>query len=902
MSQNKESLKDVTAGELISSDTAKEVAETFLKGFEGGLKVPRTRKEKKALKKEFDRQLRQAKDSVSSAERQSKEVGLKPIKKKSIAKQLKERDRELSTKTKKQRDKRRKAKHVTGYIGYDLMFKTGICQVEEGLYSETVQFSDISYQSSREESQKNAFSNMCSLADYFGEDTILQYNVINTPLLEEEIGNRHFWDPEAQKTENQKHFVREYNKILNDKMREGVSNIKRSLYVTYATGAESPDSAAPALARMRSDTIQTFANIRSEARVLDGEERLKVLHSQLRPLKPFLMSYDSDISLKSGLCTKDLIAPSSLDFKPEGDNSYFKTEDMYGQILVFRRFGSELNDRALSDVINLPLALNVSWIIQGMDKARSIAFVKQRAAWIDKEIIEEQRGAVKKGYDFSILPAELKYSKEETADVLDHLQNKNQRLFLFTGLVYTYAPSIEQLQEQCLQIIATARRNSIDISTLEYRQKEGLNSVLPLGHNHVDITRMFTTAQVGIFMPFASQELDHKNGNYYGQNKVSNNLVICNRKRLASPMGFISGKTGSGKSFAVKEEIQGTILGNAADEIIILDRSGEYTLLTEANDGQVITFSADSATALNPFDLSDVAHLSREGQISFKVDAMLAQAAASAAESGSIFDEADQSIVSRCVELAYKEAERKEPGGVPLLEDFCEILKSQDDPAAREKAANLALRYERFIHESQDFFNRHSTVTFENRITDINLKPLPDSMLVFTLITVLETVRNRMYRNFERGVRTWLYIEEIQSMFRYPTVLAYFSRFANEGRKFGMLMTGITQSSVALLEHEAARNIVLNSDFIFLLRQSPLDRMEWSRLLGFSALEESYIDESVEAGDGLLIAGAAKVPVRGKFPKGNPLYTLFDTDPNAVEEAAQKALLEANIQKVTGAV
>ncbi len=304
-------------------------------------------------------------------------------------------------------------------------------------------------------------------------------------------------------------------------------------------------------------------------------------------------------------------------------------------------------DQALSDITELPIPLNVTWFAQPMDKAAAVAFTRQRLAWIDKEIIEEQRSAVQKGYDFSILPQELKYSKEETEDVIDNLQNKNQRLYVFTGLFYTYAPTKKQLDNQVLSIISAARQNSIEVSTYEYRQRQGFNSILPLGHNHCEISRMSTTAEVSILMPFATMELDDKGGNYYGQNKHSSNLIFCNRKLLASPMGFVCGKTGSGKGMAVKTEMTGTILSNPTDEIYIIDRAGEYTGISSRYGGVTYNFAVDSDTYLNPFDTVSVESLSPDAQLAFKIDAMLAQAGASAAEAGRDLGEEDQSIMNK---------------------------------------------------------------------------------------------------------------------------------------------------------------------------------------------------------------------------------------------------------------
>lgn len=828
-----------------------------------------SRKEKRAAKKEARAQARAAAVARKGDY-------------KSIKKQLKDRDKELSDRTSAARSKRRSARDVTSYLGYNRMYQDGICEVEEGLFSQTIAFEDTSYHSVRDEMQKSIFSAMCRLYDQFGADTLVQMNVINTPLLDEEIGSRRFFDPDAQETAEAANDAEVFNEILNAKLRQGVSNIRRDRYITLSVPAEDADEAAQKLARVESSTTRILSSIGSRTRLLDGTERLNILHSLLSPYEPFLFDYKKDIGTRQAQTTKDCIAPMVLDFKPDGFSDCFKSDGVWGQVLVLRHFGSELSDRALADLADLPLPMNLCLFVQPMDKAKAIAFARQRSAWIDKEIIEEQRGAVAKGYDFSILPHELKYSKEETEDILDHLQNKNQRLYIYTGLIYTYAPDKATLDNQVLRIISAARQNSIEVDTLDYRQREGLNSILPLGHNHVDVSRMFTTAQVAIQVPFATQELDQPGGNYCGQNKHSRNLIFCNRKLLASPMGFVCGKTGSGKGMFIKTEMTGTILGNPTDEIYIIDRAGEYTEIARRYGGSVFDFAVGSDSYLNPFDTVSVEHMSPEEQLAFKIDAMLAQAGASAAEAGGNLSEVDMSIITRCVELAFLRA-RDKGDEQPILMDFYNALKEQPEPEAQV----IALRYERFVKGSMSFFNHASNVDFHTRIVDFNLKELPDSMLVFGLINVCEAVRNRMYFNAMKGVRTWLYIEEMQSMFAYPTVLNYFSRFANEGRKFGLLLTGITQNATAMLANEAAQNIVLNADFLMLLKQSPLDRKAWVDLLNLSEQEEECVDESAEAGDGLLIAGAARVPVRGKFPQGNVLYDLFSTNPNEKAEAAR---------------
>ena len=782
---------------------------------------------------------------------------------------------------------RNSAKRQLDYIGYDAMYKNGIAQVEEGLFSQTVEFSDISYQSARRDAQENIFSVLSSLYNYFNADASVQLSIANTPIPADAIGSKRFFRHVADVDDG---LVDEYNRILNDKLREGVSNLERHRYLTYMVGADDVDAATPKLARIRADVCQTLARIRCDARPIDGEERLRAMDSIVRPKKRFEFSWDK-LSRFRGLRTKNLIAPNLMDFAPEGRADCFESDGVFGSVLAIRDFGSMLEDYYLANIIDLPIPLVVTLHIQPIAQSDALAMVKRQLDWMDKEIIDEQMAAVKKGYDYSILPPELRYSKEEAEELLDFLRNKNERLFVYTGLVYTYADSLEELDRQVEQVVSVAQGNSLGIVGLDYRQKHALNSMLPLGRNHVNVSRHLTTGQIAMQMPFASQELNQEGGGYYGQSKQSGNLVICNRKRLASPMGFVCGKPGSGKSFSVKREILNTVLAFPEDEVVIFDPAGEYSTLVGSCNGQNIRLAPDSDTSMNPFDLTDVEGKADAAQMAFKIDAFLALSSAMMAEGSEGLPEADKSIITRCVEAAYVQSGER----IPVLGDFYRILVEQPEREARD----IALRYERFVKGALSFFNRQSNVTFKNRVTNVDLHDLSSNMRVFGMLTALEAVRNRMYENFERGVTTWLYIDEVQSLFGHPAIIEYFSKFWAEGRKFNLICTGITQNSTYMLTHESARNMVLNSDFCLLHKQSALDRKSWVDLLTLSDTEAGYIDDSIKAGEGLLVAGGARVPIMDDFPKG-ALYDLFNTKPDEIAELKRKAVFEANRRASSG--
>ena len=785
-----------------------------------------------------------------------------------------------------QKRARAAARDISSFIGYDAIYRDGIAQVEEGLFSQTIEFADISYQSARKESQQNIFTVLSSLYNYFSADSSVQLTIANVPIPDEEIGNKRFF-PEGDA--DTARYAREYNRILNNKMREGVSNLTRHRYLTYMVGAADVDEAVPKLARIKGDVTDTLSRIRCEAHALDGTERLRAIQSQLRPRSPFTFSWDK-ISPRSNVRTKDLIAPALIDFKPDGRSDIFKVDKTYGCVLSIRTFGSMLEDHYLANIIDLPMPLSVNLHIQPIAQSDALALVKRQLDWMDKEIIDEQMSAMKKGYDYTILPPELRYSKEEAEELLDFLRNKNERLFVYTGLVYTYADTVEELERQVEQIISVGQGNSLGIEPLYYRQRQALNSVLPLGLNHIDVTRYLTTGQIAMQMPFASLELNQEGGGYYGQSKQSGNLVICNRKKLASPMGFVCGKPGSGKSFSVKREITNTVLAYPDDEIIIFDPAGEYGNLIEALGGVNVRLAPDAATALNPFDLTDVEGRADAAQLAFKIDAFLALSSAMMAESSEGLPEADKSIITRCVEAAY--ARHAEDGATPTLTDFHGILLEQPEAEARD----IALRYERYVTGALSFFNRQSNIGFANRITNIDLHDLSTNMRVFGMLTALETVRNRMYANFERGVTTWLYIDEVQSLFGHPTIIDYFAKFWAEGRKFNLICTGISQNTSHMLTHERARTMVLNSDFCLLHKQAAQDLASWAEMLSLSAAEKEYIDESIKAGEGLLVAGGARVPIRDDFPKGL-LYDLFNTKPEEIAQLKRAKAFNDNARK-----
>lgn len=769
--------------------------------------------------------------------------------------------------------KRCSSADAASFIAYDALYKDGIAEVEPGLFSQTVEFSDISYQSARKETQEQIFTTLSSLYNYFPAESSVQLTIVNTPIPRELIGKKVFFEPNDERTLG---YVDEYNRILNDKMCEGVSNLVRRRFLTYSVPAESVEAAVPKLSHIRSDIASTLARIRCDAAPLGGQERLEAISTLVRPGHTPSCDWDK-LSQHPRLRTKDLIAPNLMDFAPAGRADAVEIDGMYASVLTLRDFGSVLEDHYLASIIDLPIPLAVSVHIAPIVQSEAIALVKRQIDWMDKEIIDEQMSAVKKGYDYQILPPELRFSKEEAEELLDFLRNKSERLFVYTGLVYTWADSLEELDRRVQQVTSVAQGCTIGLEPLHFRQRQALNSVLPLGDNHVSVSRYLTTGQVAMQMPFASQSLDEAGGGYYGQSKESGNLVLCDRKRLASPMGFVCGKPGSGKSFSVKREITNTVLAHPEDEVVIFDPAGEYGNLVGALGGANVELAPGCSAVLNPLDTADVVDRADAAKLAYKTDAVLALSSALMAEGREGLPERDRSIIARCVGEAYRECAKD--GRLPTLGDFHAALLAQPEP----EAADIALRYERYVKGAFSFFNGQSNVALDNRITNIDMHGLGQNMRVFGMITALEMVRNRVMVTPPRPNYTWLYIDEVQSLFAHPTVVEYFARLWREGRKFGLICTGISQNTSHMLANAEARDMVLNSEFFLLHKQSTADLDAWAEMLQLSATERGYIGDAVKPGEGLLISAGIRVPITDDFPKGS-LYDLWNTKPAEVAE------------------
>jgi len=812
----------------------------------------------------------QAKTAVTSSKSQRKAEKESIKKHAARLKQLDKSTEQLNAERKKQLKKQAAPKNTIQQIKYSRMFEDGICEVETGLYSRSLKFSDINYQAARTDEQRDIFSRYCEILNYCDPTMHLQINITNRKIDKDAFRETMF----IRMNEDKLDFYRkELNGILSEKALEGQNSILREKYATFSTAATNYTTAIPALSRLDNDLTGLFKSLGCDVHTMSGRERLERIHEVFQPEESFTFEYDQ--LLESSLTTKALIAPTSFDFSP---TDYFTFGRYYGQVLFLKELPAELSDKLITELSDLPIEMNISLHINNVEQGKALDFVRRQIAFMEMEATGKQDQAVQKGRNTEIaVPMETRRSYEEAVMLLDMLENKNQRMFKMTMLIYTYANDLETLRDNAFQIMATARKNNVKIDKLDLMQREGINSIIPVGKNHVEIERTLTTASSAIFVPFTTMELYQRNGMYYGQNALSRNLIFFTRYSLKAPNGVILGTPGSGKSFAAKQEMITVLLNDPNAEVLIIDPEREYTMIAAELGGELVQISAGSKNYINPMDCT-MDYGDDEEPLQLKAEFVLTICELLIGGKTGLSGAA-RSIISRACKICYTPYFAN-PGKypVPTLRDFYNTIKEQPEPEAQ----SLALDLELYIDGALSVFANRTNVDTQKRLVVYDVRDLGKQLRTFGMIVVMDQIWNKITLNRAIGKRTWIYIDEIQLLFSNEYSAQYFFELWSRARKWGAIPTGITQNVETLLLSDLARRMLSNSDFIMMLNQAPPDRAELAGLLNMSNRQLNYITNS-EPGHGLLFAGKSIIPFINKFPVDTALYRMMTTK---IEEVA----------------
>ncbi len=606
-------------------------------------------------------------------------------------------------------------------IPYLEMGRDGICRVEEHLYSKTVRFYDINYQLAQNEDKNTIFESWCDFLNYFDASIRFQLSFINHKSDMSEYNKVIQIEPQHDQFDD----VRmEYAQMLKQQLAKGNNGLVRTKYITFSIEAKSVREAKPRLERIETDILNNFKVLGVKAYPLNGVERLQIMYETFHQEEQQKFDFSYDRILQSGMTTKDFIAP-------------------------------ELTDKVLAEFLDMDKNLVVSIHVQSVDQLKAIKLIKGKITDLDRMKIEEQKKAVRSGYDMEIIPSDLATYGGEAKKILDDLQSRNERMFLVTVLFLNTAKTKQELDSAVFQTAGIAQKFNCTLNRLDYLQEQGLMSSLPLANNLVPIKRALTTTSTAIFVPFTTQELFMEGDSlYYGLNAVSNNMIMADRKQLKNPNGLILGTPGSGKSFSAKREIT-NVFFTTTDDIIVADPEGEYYPLVEALGGQVIHISSTSKDYINPMDIN-LNYADDDNPLGMKSDFILPLCELIMGARDGMEPE-EKSVIDRCLPLVYqKYLNDPKPENMPTLGDLYDCLREHKE----RQAQRIATALEIYVNGSLRVFNHQTNVELDNRIICFDIKELGKQLKKLGMLIVQDQVWNRVTINRNSKKNTRYYIDE----------------------------------------------------------------------------------------------------------------------------------------------
>ena len=763
-------------------------------------------------------------------------------------------------------------------IPYLQMYPDGICQVTDKKYSKSIVFEDINYQLAGSDDKTAIFENWCDFLNYFDASVSVQLSFINQGTQREEAEKA----IDIPMQDDAFNSIRsEYAGMLKNQLSKGNNGLVKHKYITFSIEAGNPAAAKSRLARIETDILNNFKVLGVTARPLNGQERLKVLHGVFHPDgEPFAFSYDW--LAPAGLTTKDFIAPSSFRF---GEGRYFRMGRKIGAVSFLEILAPELNDRMLADILDLETGVIVNLHIRSIDQTEAIKTIKRKITDLDKMKIEEQKKAVRSGYDMDIIPSDLATFGSEAKNLLQDLQSRNERMFLLTFLVVNMADTKRKLDNDVFATAGFAQKNNCALTRLDYLQEAGFMSSIPLGENLIPIQRGLTTSSTAIFIPFITQELFQRGAAlYYGLNALSNNMILCDRKQLKNPNGLILGTPGSGKSFAAKREMTNAFL-ITDDDIIICDPEAEYFSLVQRLGGQVIRLSPagkgmdGKPQYVNPMDIN-LNYSEDDNPLALKSDFILSLCELVIGGKEGL-QPVEKTVIDRAVRNVYRPfLAEPDPAKMPILGDLYNELLKQPEP----EAARIAAALELYVSGSLNVFNHRTNVELSNRLVCFDIKQLGKQLKKLGMLIVQDQVWNRVTVNRAEKKATRYYMDEFHLLLKEEQTAAYSVEIWKRFRKWGGIPTAITQNVKDLLSSREVENIFENSDFVLMLNQAQGDRAILAKQLNISPQQMKYVTHT-EAGEGLIFYGNVVLPFIDRFPTDTELYRLLTTKPEEVSKA-----------------
>lgn len=739
----------------------------------------------------------------------------------------------------------------------------GIFQVGNK-YSKTYRFTDINYAIASKDDKTEMFLDYSELLNALDSGASAKITVNNRRIDKAEF-ERSILIP--MKGDGLDEYRKEYNDMLRSKITGTNNSILRERYLTISVHKPGIDEARVYFDRVGTDIVTHLAQLSSIAEELDAADRLQIFRDFFRAGEPAAIPFDLKEMAKKGHSFKDWLCPDSMEIQKD----CFLLGNKWGRVLYLQEYASYIKDTLVSELCDISRSLMLSIDILPVPTDEAVREIQNKLLGVETDVTNWQRRQNANNNFSAIVPYDLEQQRHETKEMLDDLTTRDQRMMVGLVTLVHLADSKEQLDSDTESICAVARKHLCQLSTLKWQQKDGLDTALPYGLRKIDAMRTLTTESTAVLIPFRAQEIMHAGGVYYGQNAVSKNMIVADRRQLLNGNSFRLGVSGSGKSFSAKEEIVALAL-STEDDILILDPESEFRFLVEALGGEVIQISATSDTHLNALDMDkaydDKNPLIEKSEFVLSLFEQLVGAGNLSAK--------EKSILDRCTADVYRDFIREDyTGEMPTLKDLYRILMLQPEPEAR----GLALSSELFINGSLNTFAQPTNVDTHSRIIDYDIRQLGEQLMPIGMLVTLDAIFNRVIQNWKRGKTTWVFADEFYLLFRYEYSADFFYRLYKRIRKYNGFVSGMTQNTQELMLSETARMMLANSEFLVMLNCASSDREELAHLLNISDTQLGFIT-NVGAGHGLIRCSGNIVPFENSFPKGTKLYRLMTTKPS----------------------
>ena len=763
-----------------------------------------------------------------------------------------------------EKDRLRIPRSVQDLIPIRTIYPDGIFEVAPGKYSRSYRFDDINYAVASGSDKDSMFLKYSEILNSLDSGAISKITINNRRMDRREITRDILLPARDDRLDE---YRKEYNMMLLSKALSTTS-IVQDKYLTISVFRNSIEDARSYFNRVGAELQMHFSRLGSGLTELDAEERLKILFGFYRIGEESSFSFSMEDSAKKGHSFKDYISPDYI----EVADDYFMLGEKYGRVMFLKDYAAFLKDDILTKLTDICRALMLSIDIIPIPTDEAVREVENRMLGVETNAANWQRRQNANNNFTAMLPYDMELQRNETKEFLEDLTTRDQKMMFALVTIVHMADTKKQLDEDTEAIRTAARERMCQLAVLKWQQMDGLNTALPIGVRKIDVTRTLTTESLAVLMPFRVQEIAHRHGIYYGQNAISKNMIVADREQLMNGNSFIVGVSGSGKSFAGKNEIVNLMLAGDCD-VILLDPEREYSALVRAMGGEVIHISATSPNHINAMDMN------REYGDGANPVILKSEFVLSLCEQligGQNLGAKQKSIIDRCTAGIYRQYQSRGYEGIPpTLQDFHRELLSQDEPEAKE----IALAIELFTEGSLNTFAKHTNVDTNNRLICYDILDLGKQLMPIGMLVVLDSILNRITKNRAKGRKTFIFIDEIYLLFQHEYSANFLFTLWKRVRKYGAYCTGITQNVEDLLQSHTARTMLANSEFLIMLNQAPTDRLELAKLINISSEQMDFIKD-VNPGCGLIKVGSTLVPFENRFPKNTELYRLMSTKVN----------------------